>query len=562
MMPHRDSPDEIESAPAGKRRSKPQRSTWPLVMSIVSIAFAVIAAMDLIANREDSAVKTTAATKPAAASPIPQKPETLSDSQDSSESEEVIEDLQGELLWASPTAGPPLSLGYVPAGTQCLLHLRPASMAASPEGERVIAALGPWGQEMLGRLQEILAVKPAEIDSLLIAVVLGPQRQLEAAFRVELKDSWSEEELARRFPRSKEARRGDQDYRVDEARAYFLAKAESPSHTLVVCPIHLADELLESHGDSPPLVRDVEALAEHADSDREATLIIAPKFLEAGGNELLVGEAAPLKEAVHWLLGNDVTAVALSAHWNENFFAELRATPALNVPSRRAAMTVRERIATAPNAVEDIVASADWPPYGRKVLTRFPAMLRTLARFSRAAEDDHQAVVRCYLPPFAGHNLLMGAELLLTQSRSSTAAEAPSPGPTSTAPASLEERLARKTSLVFTKDSLERALEMLAEDTGLKIVIQGSDLQLDGITKNQSLAMDIHDAAASEILVDILHRANPDRTATGPDDPRQKLVYIVEPAQTGSLGRIIVTTRTAAGRRGDPLPAAFVPKKR
>ena len=46
--------------------------------------------------------------------------------------------------------------------------------------------------------------------------------------------------------------------------------------------------------------------------------------------------------------------------------------------------------------------------------------------------------------------------------------------------------------------------------------------------------------------------------ATGPADPRQKLVYVIEPTTTGAAERIIVTTRTAAAKRGDQLPEPFV----
>jgi hypothetical protein len=99
---------------------------------------------------------------------------------------------------------------------------------------------------------------------------------------------------------------------------------------------------------------------------------------------------------------------------------------------------------------------------------------------------------------------------------------------------------------------------MLAEDTGLDIAIQGADLQLDGITKNQTLALDLRDRPASEILLEIIRRANPDRTATGPDDPRQKLIYVIEPGHDGAPGRIIVTTRTAVEKRGLRLPDVFL----
>ena len=114
----------------------------------------------------------------------------------------------------------------------------------------------------------------------------------------------------------------------------------------------------------------------------------------------------------------------------------------------------------------------------------------------------------------------------------------------------LEEKLASITSLVLPKETLEQSLRLLAEDIGVDIEILGQDLQLAGITKNQSLGIDLRDQPAKKILLEILLRANPDRTATGPADPRQMLVYIIKLSEEGSR-RIFVTTRTAAAARGD-----------
>ena len=112
----------------------------------------------------------------------------------------------------------------------------------------------------------------------------------------------------------------------------------------------------------------------------------------------------------------------------------------------------------------------------------------------------------------------------------------------------------KKTTLQFPREELEAALSMLAEDVGVPIIIRGHDLQLDGITRNQLFGIDISDRPAGEILVEMLRRANPDKTATGPADPRQKLVYVLGP------DAIYITTRSAAAGRGEELPAEFQPE--
>jgi hypothetical protein len=556
-------PIKIRIEPRGggvPRRKSRQAATWIVLASAAGMLLATIA---LMASRGNSSRATASRSGAAPSAPqsreAPDRPVAEAPATDPPTAEQVVDDPKGEFLWTSPTAGKPLSLAYIPAGTQCLIHLRPELIATHPEGERVLAALGPWGKSMLEQLGATLNVQLTEINSLLVAVIVTPDGKLDASLRAELATPLTDDALAASFPSSQLAEHDEHAYRVVNDRAYIISPSDDK--TLVVCPASFAAELIDSAGEAPPLVRDIESLAEHADADRAATVIVAPKFLEAGGNELLVAEAAPLRDALYWLLGTDATAVALSAHWDENFFVELRATPALNVPPRRLAAKLRERVADGPEAIEETVLASPWHPHGRKVLARFPGMLRALSRYTRAGEDDRQALVRAYLPPMAGHNLLMAAELLLTQPRTGESASTGVPS-TPAKPVTIEDRLAKTTSLSFPKDSLERALELLAEDAGVEITIQGADLQLDGITKNQSLTLDLRDRPVREILLEILLKANPDRTAAGPADPRQKLVYVLDPGTAAGPGRIIVTTRTAAEKRGDRLPDVFLPQGR
>ncbi|MEX2026846.1 MAG: hypothetical protein WEH44_06085, partial [Pirellulaceae bacterium] len=172
--------------------------------------------------------------------------------------------------------------------------------------------------------------------------------------------------------------------------------------------------------------------------------------------------------------------------------------------------------------------------------------------------EDNRAILRAYLPAPAGHNLLMAGELVLAQSAETgvTARERPS----ISEPLNIRQRLQRPTTLRFSRDTLEAAPQMLAEDLGVEIVTLGRDLQLEGITKNQSFGLNEQDRPAEEILVEILRQANPDKTATGPADPRQKLVYVLTTDASSGKEVIHVTTRAAALARGDELPVVFIGK--
>jgi hypothetical protein len=106
-----------------------------------------------------------------------------------------------------------------------------------------------------------------------------------------------------------------------------------------------------------------------------------------------------------------------------------------------------------------------------------------------------------------------------------------------------QDRLAQKITLSFPRNTLEKCMELLSEEMGVPIVIIGTDLQLEGITKNQSFGMDDRDKPAGEILRAVMLKAN----------PAGKLVYVIKSEEGAE--KIFITTRAAAEKRGDTIPA-------
>ena len=88
---------------------------------------------------------------------------------------------------------------------------------------------------------------------------------------------------------------------------------------------------------------------------------------------------------------------------------------------------------------------------------------------------------------------------------------------------------------------------MVGEDLGIPVVILGSDLQAEGITKNQSFGLEERDQPAREILRKIMIRANPDG----------KLIYVARAPAGGGAETLYITTRAGARQRGEDLPAEF-----
>ncbi len=463
-------------------------------------------------------------------------------------------------LWASPTDGRPLNLGYLSPGAQIIAVLRPAALLAHPEADKIRAALGPAGQRGVESVEKATIARLTSMEQLIIGGQVTSAGKWLVTFVVHTKKAIPREALVARLTGATEKNEEGQTYWLVNDRAYYLPSAGN-GKVLVVAPGDAIADIIDLAGNPPPLRRDIERLLDHTDADRQATIIVAPNSLFSEGQSLFAGELERLRGPLFWFLGDELSGAALSLNWGDDFFLELMATPKLETTPERAAQIFSKRCSEIPDKLQEYTSSLNAQPYGREIVSRFPTMVRKLAAYTRSGFEPDHAVLRCYLPVAAGHNLLMAAELTLaeppgTAPQIAAGNSAPGSAVGATTTSSLHDRLAKVTSLRFAKDTLEAALEQLSQDIGVPIVIRGPDLQAEGITKNQSFGIDISDKPAEEILVQILRLANPDKEASGPEDPRQKLVYVVEQTPD-KTEQIVVTTRTRAKDRQNELPAVF-----
>jgi hypothetical protein len=96
--------------------------------------------------------------------------------------------------------------------------------------------------------------------------------------------------------------------------------------------------------------------------------------------------------------------------------------------------------------------------------------------------------------------------------------------------------LDKKVAISHAKVTLKQALVELGELSGIKIEILVKDLQQQGITQNQSMAIDFRDKPVREVLTVILAKASPE----------WRLAYVLrEP------GTVVITTRSAAEKRDE-----------
>lgn len=497
-----------------------------------------------------------AKTEPAA--PVANKDVEKTAVESTNDSSPLVDD-DGKTFWASPTDGKPLDFAYLAPGAQVLIHVRPAELLKNPEGEKTVAALGPEGQRAIAAIERVSHLPLSEIEQLSIGCQISSDNQWISTLVIHASKALSSNFLRSKLSGAIEKEHGGKKYSVASDHAYY-SPAGDDGRILVIAPEDAIHDVIDLAGQPPPLRRDIERLLAHTDADRQLTIILAPNSLFTQGQTIFAAEFLRLREPLFWFFGDELSGVALSAHWDANFFLELLATPTLDTSTEKASRVFGERVSQIPEKVEQYVVGLNSQPYGRLVIARFPEMLRKLAAYTRSGFDRDHATLRCYLPAVAGHNLLLAAGLTLAEqpgaSAVASAAASTNESKTPAASASVSDRLAKVTSLKFARDTLESALDQLSQDIGVPIVIRGPDLQADGITKNQSFGIDLSEKPASEILVEILRLANPDKSATGASDKRQKLVYIIETGP-GKTEQIVVTTRTKAAERKDELPAPF-----
>ncbi len=465
----------------------------------------------------------------------------------------VLRTLQGEPMWNPPTAGPPLEAKYLPNGVQMILSLRPRELLRHPQGKVLLETLGSGTEYALNALAQTSGVPLEQMELAVLGFLQGSSgKPPRVAMVIHTAEPLDAAVLRNRLSGAETARVGTRDVIVAGPWGYYLAGPKQ----LVVAPVEPLEELQEEESPlqsalanalaPPPLRREMEEMLPWTDSHRTFNLLVAPSFLFAGGKELWQGTARQLQKPAQLFLGEKLQALLASVHLGqEHVFFELRLAATADVAPASLARQFHDKLASLPSTVEDQIAQINISPYSRRILFRFPRMLEQLVNYTDTGVHRRQAVLRCYLPPQAAPNLAFATFLLAVEKQGGGAGgvTVAANQPQQEEPKTLAETLQRKIiSLSFPRDTLEQSLMMFGQEIGYEVRILGGDLQLEGITKNQSFGLDLKDRPAGEILRTILQKANPEG----------KLIYVIR--KEGDREVLVITTRKAAQERGDPIP--------
>jgi hypothetical protein len=485
------------------------------------------------------------------------------------------------LPWATPTEGPRPRLAYLAPGSQLVLLARPAELLGDDEGRRFVESLGPQAAAGLAALASFCGCEPADIESVQAGWQAGGLDQVLGGYVVRLVEGRElpTDEAARRKAWGATTAAQVEGETIHKGKPFsFWVPSTEKNRVLVVAPeaaaaaeatglpgaaearetliTQIVRQAVASRGASADgmlaqLPLELEQLVGMLDETRHLTLFGSPHYLLTQGRVVLAGPLAKLAKPLEALFGDSLQAAALSAHFADDCYLELDAIATRDVPPKDLVEELAGRVDGLPDAVETYCASLNPAPYGRVLVMRLPQMLRLVSAKMRSGAEGKGVVLNAILPRQAGHNIALATELALAQAPGAAVAAAgqaaPAAGGAAAAPAGALGKLEQKITLVFAKDTLEKSIQMISDEIGTPMDIIGPDLQLEGITKNQSFGLEARDKSAREVLLDILAKANPDG----------KLVYIVR--QEDGVETILVTTRTAVEKRGDKLPPGLEP---
>ena len=503
----------------------------------------------------------TAGTEMASATATPEPPTIPTAPEDSREKIFALK----EPVWESPTKGPAIEAKYLAPGAQAVISIRLAALLKHPEGEKltdggVTGGLGTWLRETLPKSVGLTGDK---IEQVVISLLDNGAAPPKAAYWVRTTEPVASEALVAAWGNPAEKMDGDKKFYTKDGVAYYVP-ASGEQRQYFIGPDPEVIDVIKMDGASP-LPLELELMLKQTDSTRTVSIAFVPRVMLANGKPVFPGPAHLLREPTETFFlaadgsGELPKAVLLSLNLGDAMFAELRIHDPTAGPQNDApAAVVESRIKAFPRQMRGYLLSFPLSTYSRPVLQNFEDMLRTLETNARVGLAEKEVVARAYLPAVALHNIAMSSYLALIDNPASGYVDGAggSSGGGEMKPAATliaagaEGKLKKMTSLAFERNTLEMSIVMLSDDIGVPMTIRGTELQIEGITKNQSFALAEENKPAVEILKTIMMKAS----------PANKLVYVIVKNDAGEE-EIYITTRVAAANNKWKIPADLELKK-
>jgi serine/threonine protein kinase len=479
------------------------------------------------------------------------------------------------LLWVPPFSAdsPPPPLTLLPPGPAAIVSIPIARVMENDDARPFMRAFRIELETLVAMAEKRAGVDRGQIARCSIALFPGKNGWPESALAVELKESVELKTLIDRWGVFESRADGATLYAGEDSDgdAYFIAGGDKGKlaegaavDRFAVGALKRIREVAESEGGSIPLVRSMQTLWDQTSSESDFVALVTPNFLFADGRQMLASTMPEFQAALkQWLIPN-VAATTLSLSAKDSvFYAELRELPSGGATSASLLKSFRESVDQWPAWAESFLVESVQDPSWRTLAVRLPLMIRFVKQQTRSTVLGETVVASMYLPADGGAQVALATLLAMNTGRDGErVAQQPMEKPLT-----VEEMLERPMSISFLQLSLQFAVDAVVDEFKQtlpegsmmpNVRIVGGDLEKNGITQNQQIRGFERDGQPlRKILTELVLGANPDKTAVGPSDPKQSLVWVVHPAgKSPQDTEILITTRDAAAGQYE-LPIEF-----
>jgi hypothetical protein len=484
--------------------------------------------------------------------------------------------------WTPPTIGATLSTEMLPAGLEALLVLSPECWNQTGTTSK---ELSQWWRSVYPQSTDLSGYPAFGNEGLASASFAWYPGDATGSYRQVLRWVWKEPKpLETLLPQigqwtSQEIQSDNKKYRYWTAERNgktmalitddFTTKADQQVKRIAVGPLELLKPLLESQGKSGPLRRQLEGILQTTDSRADLTFLAAPSFLFVDGKQLFGDHSEKMIGFMRELIDDRIQAVLVRTHFEPNLYLEYRMFGNDIQSAPRDAIELKQKLDRLAEGIESQLTAQPAAAYWRAIANRFPQMLRSLNKYSRAGAEDGQVVFNAYLPSEAATNLAIGSWMALQGPGASGPTKVASvPKPTTNTAKSVDEMLDAKITLRIEQESLEVVLQAISNELKeshtagietLPMAINGTSFQKDGITRNQQIRnFEYEDTPVREVLTALSRRANPVTTVQSPNEKDQKVVWLLlDDPKTPSKKKIDMTTRAWSESNQAVLPKEF-----
>ena len=476
---------------------------------------------------------------------VSESPSSSSDAQPQEKSSFVGEQAfvitpDDSLPWMPPPGPTRLLFRYLPPGSQLICSIRPVDFMKSKDGQLMLKAGGDGLGQIIVMLERLVKSPLSEIETLQVSWQADENGMpLVAIWAHRTKTDLLDSDVSAISDSTTPAE-------VIEGWLRWYPHGETGGDVVVATPT-LMNGLVTTSGAESELPRSMRPLRPILDGRRHLTVLGSPHYLVHDGRVLLSAMVMPLLEPIGRALDDDCPAAAVSIHLDDRTYFELDAVSPAVGSARLLKRHLDDELHKVSEKIEAVISRRDLDIYGRLLVIRLPGLLRLWQSNIRiGAEGRDLVVANSYLPEMAAHNIVLAGSLLLEQISANPSNSSMGEATRVNTQGSVVSRLQQPVTLAFDKDSLETAVEMLSEATGVTIEIAGKDLELQGITKNQSFGLSERGRSGTDILVTILEKSEA--------KPGQ-LVYVFR--TDGEQNKVVITTRQSAQKRGEQIPEVF-----